>query len=559
MGFDYGLIPVIVFSGLACFGVTIFFKRYGAFKHHWIVWSLMIISAYIPYIMVVGILPYDISLCLFGSAVADHHSLRMTLEVFYWVSFVLTWVINPLIVSYLRYPYSLTLKRRIWLTIRENLIFWGSIAGVVVVGLIILLATHQLTFNNIFPLAISLANGYGLLVLCFCLGHGLAAIPRSVWNKANPAAAYLYCLQKISRETTLCSVTIADGDACLVHCQNANDKLVGKLKQQWEEKGIPRMNRLSRIKGELPIPDRCKVGESKNKKVKKLRKMKWEKCTEMQLEDFFELLDDICLDIEQTASYVNDSALNALKCLRRYKKKISKASVIMFRALAVLLFIINLICLWSELCLIFDIRYSIFYIISHVAMPQIVSIICVSTPILAYLLVVGSWSLRHLKLGSFFRFIAGATNANTLNYFSIILCRLGPTIGFHYMQQIGAYDSEFQKVMGVMNVVVFIGTKWNIYAPILLAVIMIFVFFNIIDRICFACGKDPLTYNTSIMHHTMLQNGEEVLAELQPEAKSLIMSGYRYTNVLDQAKLFGKKTDDKSSLDENLLNDVREI
>ena len=165
---------------------------------------------------------------------------------------------------------------------------------------------------------------------------------------------------------------------------------------------------------------------------------------------------------------------------------------------------------------------------------------------------IGSWTLRHFRIGSFFRFIVGHTNSNTLNYFSIILCRLGPTIGFHYMQQIGAYDSEFQKVMGVMNVVVFIGTKWNIYAPILLILVMIGTVFHIYERIMFALGNEIVTYDESIMNMNSLQNGEEVLCELEPDAKNLVDAGMNYVLIMNHAKLFRKP---KKEIEESLLSE----
>lgn len=552
MGFEISLIPVMFFSLLSIILVTLFFKRFGAFRFFWIVWFMMLLSAIIPYLMVVGILPYDISRCLFGKVATNSKEFHIILEVLYWTSFVLTWVINPLLVSYLRYPYSISFKRRIWLTIRENLIFWGIILTVVVIGIVILIITHDMKISNIFPLAISLANGYGLLVLCFALGYGFIQMPRSIWQRANPASVYLYSLQDISQQTSVCSSTVADCDALLVLCQNGKNSLRGEQKEIWEQKGEPKMNHLAEVESTLPIPERCKSGESKNKKIQKLRKLDWSTMTKSQLEDVLEILEDITQNIESTSSYVSDAAKTALYSLRLYNHKLSLPLVILKRAFAIFLFICNICCIWSEITLMFNIKLSLFYKLSHLKIPQIINIVFISTPILAYLMFIGSWTLRHFRIGSFFRFIVGHTNSNTLNYFSIILCRLGPTIGFHYMQQIGAYDSEFQKVMGVMNVVVFIGTKWNIYAPILLILVMIGTVFHIYERIMFALGNEIVTYDESIMNMNSLQNGEEVLCELEPDAKNLVDAGMNYVLIMNHAKLFRKP---KKEIEESLLSE----
>jgi hypothetical protein len=267
--------------------------------------------------------------------------------------------------------------------------------------------------------------------------------------------------------------------------------------------------------------------QTRNKKIEKLAKMEWEHCSTSALEDFFSLLDDNINQIEESVSVVRDAGRSALYALKRYEDR-SSSIVLTFaqRAAAVCLGVINAICVWGELCLMFKKEFSIFYILSHIKMPQLVSMGLVSTPILAYLMFIGSWSLTHLRLGSFFRFTKGATNANTLSYFAIILCRLGPTIAFHYLQQIAAEGSETQKVMGVMDVIVFIGTHWNIYSPILLVLVMLFFAFSVPDRIAEClCGKDTFWFDDTRMNYESLVTGEDVLKELEMEACGIIERG----------------------------------
>jgi hypothetical protein len=237
-------------------------------------------------------------------------------------------------------------------------------------------------------------------------------------------------------------------------------------------------------------------------------------------------LDDVTTDIEESVSVVREAGQAALGALRLYEDHYkSVIRTYAQRAGAIALAVVNAICVWGEFCLIFKKEMSIFYMISRVKMPQIADILLVSTTILAYLIFIGSWSLTHLRLGSFFRFTKGATNANTLSYFAIILCRLGPTIGFHYLQQIGAEDSETQKVMGVMDVIVFIGTQWNIYSPILLILVMLFFAFSVPDRIAECFGKEMFWFDSTRMNYERLVIGEDVLKELEVEACGIIERG----------------------------------
>jgi hypothetical protein len=74
------------------------------------------------------------------------------------------------------------------------------------------------------------------------------------------------------------------------------------------------------------------------------------------------------------------------------------------------------------------------------------------------------------------------TNADTLNYFAVVLCRLGPTIRFHSVTQIGAKQSELVNVMGKMEKIVFIDDKWNVYAPISILLILVMALFAFMSR-----------------------------------------------------------------------------
>lgn len=541
---------------LGCIAVMVFFFYYfGAFKHPWVVSLTMVVSASIPIIMVIGILPYDLSLCMFGSSDEPHKALRMILEILYWVSFVLTWAVVPIMVSFLGYSHSITLKHRIWMTIRENLIFYGCAGGVVVIGVVILLATKSMTIENLLPLGIALANGYGLIVLCLCLGFGVIEMPRLLWQTAKAHFRYFFYLHRIAKETELCATAVADGDAASNHCTNAETHLSGKCRDMYEERGKPRMIKLNQVKSEIPIPDRYCNAQSNNKLIEKVNKIDWEKCTESQLEDFFQLLDNTTLKIEQAGSYVQDSAKQAYRALYDYTKRGHELKAILRKIGSILIGILMAIVVWCEITLMFNIKFSLFYILSHMAMPQVVSILLVSTPILSFILFVGSWTLTKLRLGSFFRFIKGATNANSLNYFAILISRVGPTIGFHYLNQIGATGSQFNKVMGKMNVVIFIGDQWNLYSPILMLVVMVFAAFNIVDRILACFGKERFSFDMVSNNYETLAAGEEILSELDSDARELVESGFSFSQIAEKEKINISRDNNTESLTRK-LNDV---
>jgi hypothetical protein len=263
--------------------------------------------------------------------------------------------------------------------------------------------------------------------------------------------------------------------------------------------------------------------------------MDWSSCSTYELERFFSILDDIIVRLEEATNILKDSGKNALQALQRYSKSGTAKVLPKFQKIfAIFLLIVNAVFVWVEICLIFTKpSWSVFHHLSHTSISPLLKSICVSTPVLAYLVFVGSWSLTHLRLGSFFRFTKSCTSANTLNYFAIILCRLGPTVSFHYLEQIEAERSELMAVMGAMKEIVFIGDKWNFYSPILLVLIMAFFGFKLPEYIAICCGKDPFTFDHSTMDYHDLATGEDILKELEPEARTLIESGLRYIRIVD--------------------------
>jgi hypothetical protein len=245
-------------------------------------------------------------------------------------------------------------------------------------------------------------------------------------------------------------------------------------------------------------------------------------------------VDDVTARLEEAAQLLHEATRRAVAALRAYDRSSTECCLTPLRRVAAIgLALVNSVCVWGEISLAIDkSEWSLFNFVSRQKMPAIVGVVCVSTPILSYLLFVGAWSLTHLKLGSFFRFTKGCTNANTLNYFAVILCRLGPTISFHYVTQIGAKKSELMNVMGVMDKVVFIGNDWNIYAPILLVVMIAFFAFNVPGCIAFCCGKDNFTFDYTMVDYGDLAEGEGILKELDSSARDLIDGGLRYSVIM---------------------------
>jgi hypothetical protein len=286
--------------------------------------------------------------------------------------------------------------------------------------------------------------------------------------------------------------------------------------------------------GALPLPERFLAPAAAGAAFARYRGLQWADAGTLELERFLALLDDTAARLAEAASALRDAAGAALRALRRYRRSARGCGTAARRAAAVLLALASGVCAWGELSLAINRgRWSLFNFLSRRRMPALAEVLGLSTPALAYLLFVGAWSLTHLRLGSFFRFTAACTNSNTPSYFAAVLCRLGPTIGFHYVTQIGATGTQLMQVMGVMEEVIWVGGDWNIYAPVLLGVAMLFFALNGPARIAECCGWEAFSFDYSMADYDDLATGEEVLMELDQEARAMIDGGLKYRTILN--------------------------
>ena len=531
--------------------VTIFYWHFGAFRQPPWASIFEIFSACIPVIMVCGILPYDISLSFFGEDEGTKKTLEIVLNVLYWTSFLLTWVIVPVAVSYLSYSHSISVRHRIWMVVRENLIFYGIAGGLVVVLIIAMIAAGTLKIKTLpkqlIEICVALGNGYGLLLLCAALGYGFVQLPISIWQNAEPSTKYKRMLNELFKETKNCAAAVADADAALEHWRKMRENIGGEKADKYLDLGKPRAEKLNQLKSNLPIPDRYYTSQCTNKKIINVRKINWSECTDANIEDFFCLMDQTAETLDQCTNFVNHCAENAENALKAYKESIeenkSPVKKYLKRIGCIVLALCILVCYYGEISLIFSKpEINIFYLIIHSKMSPLVGQIIVTFPILCFLSFIGGWTLKEVRIGSFYRFIPNASNGNTLNYWAILLCRLGPTIGYHYMLQIKSTKNAFVSVMGVMDNVIFVGKSWNYISPVLLLIISLFVAFNIWDRlkVCCKCGCSCCNDHSVDFYLASakdLETGEEILKELSENVNQWIAQSPSYSviNISDHS------------------------
>ena len=555
-------IASLVTIGLSIVAVTLFYWYYGVFKQPWYAAIFEVFSACIPVVMVCGMLPYDISLTLFGSTKIANEIVYYILSILYWVSFVLVWVIVPVAVSYVSYGYALSLKHRIWMIIRENLIFYGIIGGVAGLFFIVMVATGRLSISSIPGIVVALGNGYGLIMFCLVFGYAFVQFPTILWHNSDPGTKYKRMVNKAFKETKSCAKIVADTDVLIEEFDRMKSTIKGIDSVTYIDLGKPRVKEMQLLKSQIPIPDRYYSAICTNKKILKLKEIDWKNMNykEIQVEDFFGMMDHSILALKECIYYIEKVVENAKDAIVAYEESINSLkskSKTYLKRLGVLIILAWIgVCYYNEFALIFGREdISIYYILSRFKMPTIVGQLFITFPILTFLVFLGGWGLQEMRIGSFYRFIPGFTNGNTLSYWGIFLSRLAPTIGYHYMIQIASTENSFRKVMGVMDDVIFIGTKWNYISPILLIIVSIFVYFNVWDRIKTSCGCCGIcqrgSINFTFVSKKDLESGEDILRSLSPEINEMLKNNNKLS-VSFLAKRTYKDNEDDSSFDRRL-------
>ncbi|OJD32072.1 lmbr1 domain-containing protein [Diplodia corticola] len=102
----------------------------------------------------------------------------------YWLTFVLTWAILPLLGEYSDAGY-LSPKSRFLYSLRSNGQYWMIIIGCSIVGAIYFIMSNGFHFTSLKGLVMALAYAWGLILAIYLMGHGLVALPRNLWRSAS--------------------------------------------------------------------------------------------------------------------------------------------------------------------------------------------------------------------------------------------------------------------------------------------------------------------------------------------------------------------------------------
>ncbi|KFY42591.1 hypothetical protein V494_02340 [Pseudogymnoascus sp. VKM F-4513 (FW-928)] len=111
-------------------------------------------------------------------------TLLVSWRITYWLTFGLTWFILPILAEFSDAGHR-DVQAKLMYSLRSNAKYQAMVFGSGILGLIYVFISAGVTPTSLKGLIMALAYVWGLILAIYLMGHGLVAIPRSLFRKAN--------------------------------------------------------------------------------------------------------------------------------------------------------------------------------------------------------------------------------------------------------------------------------------------------------------------------------------------------------------------------------------
>ena len=142
--------------------------------------------AWVTSASIVALVPIDVWAALTGAGRRTTDAVGTLWAAAYWTTQALTWGVIP-IAAGMADAGDFTAWGRFKTSLRDSAFYYGALTAAALAGLALLLASGRLAWRGLPGLVMVLVNAYGLVAVVLLLGHGLVAIPRSLWRASFPA------------------------------------------------------------------------------------------------------------------------------------------------------------------------------------------------------------------------------------------------------------------------------------------------------------------------------------------------------------------------------------
>ncbi|KAH8276717.1 hypothetical protein KR044_004622 [Drosophila immigrans] len=570
---SFGIIAALFLS-------SVFLYRYGNIPRQHILVTLSVLTAWCFSFLIVFTIPLDVTSTLYRQCLEERKpisdgnannnvSTSSTLRpqecqepwgmvpeavfpnlwrIIYWSSQFLTWLIMPLMQSYLKSG-DFNIKGKLKSALIENALYYGSylfICGVLLIYLAI--KGVSLDWQKLKAIASSASNTWGLFLLVLLLGYALVEVPRSLWNNAKPGFALQYAYFKAAKLSTDKAEAeehvddVLESLQCISRAVPNNhemrpcvETILRKVPIELHERALRNFSRsgangMGGINSTM-VPSEKALIRIHKQVIKSLQTLqRTEALWSVQVKTVLHL-EDVTRNIHSTERYFKTE----FPCQRSQLERIFYSASIQWywecllkppflKFLCMLSAIMSTMVVWSELT--FFSRHpvlSIFANVINVAKEtyDFFTIEAFSMVVLCYFFYCTySTILRIRFLNLYYLAPHHQTNEHSLIFSGMLLCRLTPSMCLNFLGLIHMdshiikkriMETYYTQIMGHMDVIGIISNGFNIYFPMCILAFCLATWFSLGSRALNALGFQQFLQHETIATE-LVQEGKDLIA-----------------------------------------------
>lgn len=557
---------------LALFLAGISLYRYGNIQRQHLLVTLSVLTAWCFSFLIVFTIPLDVTStvyrrCLQNQTSVDNLEDESTLHVFknsncekpwglvpesifpnlwriiYWSSQFLTWLIMPLMQSYLKAG-DFTIKGKLKSALIDNAIYYGSYLFICGILLIYIAAKGvSLDWQKLKAIASSASNTWGLFLLVLLLGYALVEVPRSFWNNAKPGFTLQYAYFKAAKLSSDKAEAEENVDDVLESLQGISrsvpnnhelrpcvETILRKVPTELQERANRNYSRSGNGSSTI-VPSEKALVRIHKQVIKSLQ-------TLQRTEALWSVQVETVLHLEDVARNVHSSERRFKTEFPRNRSNVSRffysptldwywecmLKSPFLKALCILTATMSFMVVWSELTF-FNRKpvLSIFANVINIAKENydFFTIEVFSLVMLSYLFYCTySTILRIRFLNLYYLAPHHQTNEHSLIFSGMLLCRLTPPMCLNFLGLIHMdshiikqriMETYYTRIMGHMDVIGIISDGFNIYFPMCMLAFCLATWFSLGSRALSALGFQQFLQNETIATE-LVQEGKDLIA-----------------------------------------------
>ncbi|XP_011307481.1 LMBR1 domain-containing protein 2 homolog [Fopius arisanus] len=554
-----------------CLAATLLYRYGNVFRNH-IVVTLSVLVAWYFSLLIIFVLPLDVSSTVYRQCMEKNlvvNSSNQILEsngtvpstnclkpwssvpdnvfpnlwrIVYWTSQCLTWLILPLMQSYIKAG-DFTIRGKLKSALIDNAIYYGSylfICGILLIY-IALKPGQNLDGQKLKAIASSASNTWGLFLLVLLLGYALVEVPRGLWNSSKLPYKLQYSYfkaSKLSLEKCEAEETVDDILESL-HAASAaigpNHPFYRNLETIFQKVPVEVKDKISRRQ----LPDDTPLDGPSEKALIRLHRQTIKALQTLQrTETQWGILMEKIFQLEDIANNLSNhdrrfkSSFGKLRPL--YIRIICNPTVEWYwkcmiksyvqRAIAVVAGCLSVAVVWSEVTFFNKSPVlSLFAQFLNLAKAKYdyLTIEILSTVIIAYLCYCAYSTVLKIRLLNLYYLAPHhQTNEYSLIFSGMMLCRLTPPMCLNFLGLIHMdshiikthiLETHYTQVMGHMDVISIISDGFNVYFPMAILAFCLATYFSVGSRLL------------NVLGFQQFLGDDELTTDLVDEGRELIL------------------------------------